>query len=459
MKKAEDFKAIFYPRSIAIVGVPRGFKPGRVFLQGLLDQGYTGKIFPVNPSAEFIDGLRVYPSLKDIPGEIDLVIVLVPASEVLSIFDECGPKGVKAAVIYSSGFAETGEKEGRRREGELLQIARRMNLRIIGPNCMGIYHPKNKMAFFPGMPKVSGKVGMISQSGSLAILLSRLAEPRGVYFSKIISSGNESDLNSCDFLKYLGEDPETKVIGAYVEGIKNGPAFLRALRTASGKKPIIIWKAGRTSGGSRAAFSHTGSLAGSRVAWEALRKQAGVLMAKNLEEFLDFLLAFYYLPRKAGKRLAILSGPGGPAVSAADACEEFGLQMAELQAETRSRLKKILPQTGTSVNNPVDLGLASVFEVDLYGQAAECVGLDPGVDALVFQGQGATPELDIRYANLLIEAQRKIQKPFLAVSIRGENLAPESGNALVKAGIPIYPSAERAIWAYANLYHHGQRMG
>ena len=255
------------------------------------------------------------------------------------------------------------------------------------------------------------------------------------------------------------EDPETHVIGAYVEGIKKGPAFLRALRTASAKKPVILWKAGRTSGGSRAAFSHTGSLAGSREAWKALEKQAGVLTARNLEEFLDFLLTFYYLPGKAGKRLAILSGPGGPAVSAADACEEFGLQMAKLQEETRSRLKKILPRTGTSVNNPVDLGLASVFEVDLYRKAAECVGLDPGVDALLFQGQGATPELDIQYATLLIEAKRKIPKPFLAVAVGGPNLATESGKALVKAGIPVYPSAERALWAYANLYHHGQRKG
>jgi acetyltransferase len=366
---------------------------------------------------------------------------------------------VGGCIINTAGFSETGRAEGLRLEEEIVEARRGSGLRLVGPNCMGIFSSRGKIALFAGMFPTEGRASMISQSGSLAILLSRLAEPRGVHFSKIISSGNESDLNSCDFLEYLGEDPETHVIGAYVEGIKKGPAFLRALRTVSAKKPVILWKAGRTSGGSKAAFSHTGSLAGSREAWKALEKQAGVLTARNLEEFLDFLLVFYYLPGKAGKRLAILSGPGGPAVSAADACEEFGLQMAQLQEKTRSRLKKILPPTGTSVNNPVDLGLASVFEVDLYGKAAECVGLDPGVDALVFQGQGATPELDIRYATLLIEARRKIQKPFLAVSIGGQNLGPESGKSLVKAGIPVYPSAERALWAYANLYHHGQRKG
>ena len=188
-----------------------------------------------------------------------------------------------------------------------------MNLRLIGPNCMGIYYPRKKMAFFPRLPKASGKIGMISQSGSLAILLSRLAEPLGIHFSKIVSSGNEIDLNSCDFLEYLAEDQETELVGAYIEGIKNGPAFLRALRKTAAKKPVLIWKAGRTAGGARAAFSHTGSLAGSQAAWNGLRKQFGILMAVNLDEFVDFLVAFYHLPAGAGRRLAILSGPGGPA--------------------------------------------------------------------------------------------------------------------------------------------------
>jgi len=452
-----DLNSLFWPRSIAIVGVPRGFEPGRVFLQGLLDQGYTGDIFPVNPRADFIDGLRVYPTLRAIPAEIDQVIILVPAKAVIPVLEECGQKKVKAVVIYTSGFAEAGDEEGRKREEEVLQIARRTGFHVIGPNCMGIYHPKNHMAFFPGMPREVGKVGMISQSGSLTILLSRLAEPRGVRFSKMISSGNECDLSSTDFLEFLGDDPETEVIGAYLEGVKNGPAFLRALKETSRKKPVVIWKAGRTPGGGKAASSHTGSLAGSKMAWEALKGQGGALLAKNPEEFIDLLSVCHYLPRKVGKRLAILSGPGGPAVSAADACEENGLQVAELRAETRAELKAILPKTGTSVNNPVDLGLASVFEVDLFGRAAACVGHDPGVDALIFQGRGVTPELDFKYATLLVDAQRKICKPFLVVSLGGMYLEQQSVNALIKAGIPVYPSAERAIWAYANLYRYGEK--
>jgi len=453
----KDFTSIFSPRSIAIVGVPRGFEPGRVFLQGLLDQGYPGKIFPINPKADFIDGLRAYPSLKDVPGDIDQAIILVPAPAVAAVLNECGQKRVKVTVIYTSGFAESGDEEGRKSEEELRRIARQMGLRIIGPNCMGVFNPKNQIAFFPGLPKEPGKVGMISQSGSLAILLSRLAESQGVHFGKIVSIGNECDLSSCDFLEFFAEDPETEVIGAYLEGAKDGRAFLQALQKASRKKPVIIWKAGRTPGGEKAACSHTGSLAGSRMAWIALKDQANVLLARNLEEFLDFLAACCYLPKKVGKRLAILSGPGGPAVSAADACEEFGLQLAELQALTRSQLKSILPKTGTSANNPVDLGLGSVFEVDLYARAAECVGVDPGVDALVFQGRGVTRELDLKYVNLLIEAQRKVGKPFLVVSLGGMYLERESVHALVKARIPVYPSAERAIWAYANLYHYSKR--
>ena len=457
MSRPRDLSALFQPGSIALVGVPRGFEPGRVFLQGLLDQGYAGKIFPVNPRADFIDGLRAYPSLKEISGDIDLAILLVPAPLVLPALEQCGEKKVKAAVIYTSGFAETGDGEGKRREEEILRAARARGISLIGPNCMGIYDPSHRLAFFPGLPREAGKVGMISQSGSLAILFSRMAETRGIHFSKIISSGNESDLNSSDFLTFLGEDPQTEIIGAYLEGVKDGPAFLGALREVARKKPIILWKAGRTPRGSMAAFSHTGSLAGSRMAWEALKQQARVLMARNAEEFLDFLTVFHYLPRRGGKRMAILSGPGGPAVAAADACEEFGLEMAELEEETRKELQKIIPQTGTSARNPVDLGLASVFQVDLYGRSAEIVGQDPGVDTLVLQGRGATAELDYRYANGVIEAHRKIGKPFIAISLGGMYLEDKSKKALLEAGIPIFPSAERALWAYSHLTRYGEK--
>lgn len=451
MSRPKDLSAIFQPRSIALVGVPRGFEPGKVFLQGLLDQGYPGKIFPVNPRADFIDGLRAYPSVKEIPEDIDLAILLVPAPLVLPALEQCGEKRVKAAVIYTSGFAETGDGEGKKREEEILRVARKLGISLIGPNCMGIYDPNHRLAFFPGLPREAGKVGMISQSGSLAILFSRMAEARGIHFSKIISSGNESDLNSSDFLSFLGQDPETEIIGAYLEGVKDGPAFLGALREAARKKPVILWKAGRTPKGARAASSHTGSLAGSRMAWDALKNQARIFMVRDAEEFLDFLTVFYYLPRRGGRRLAILSGPGGPAVAAADACEEFGLEVAELQEETRKELKEMIPQSGTSANNPVDLGLASVFQVDLYWRAAEIVGRDPGVDTLILQGRGATAELDFQYASGVIEAHRKIGKPFIAISLGGMYLEDKSKEALLKAGIPIFPSAERALWAYSHL--------
>ncbi len=449
---------IFSPRSIAIVGAPRGPKAGSVFLQGLLDQGYEGKIFPVNPHAEFIHGLRAYSSLKEIPGDVDLAIFLVPASEVLPILGECGEKGIKAVVIHTSGFAESGDGEGEKREQELLQVAQKVGLRIIGPNCMGIYNPGSKMAFSPGLPKVRGKIGMISQSGSLAMLVTRLMEPLGMGFSKVISSGNEIDLKSHHFLRYLADDPETKLIGAYIEGVRNGQEFLMALQRASKKKPVVIWKAGRTAGGARAAFSHTGSLAGSRKVWEGLEKQTSVLMACNLDEFVDLLLAAHYLPASIGSRLAILSGPGGPAVSAAEACEEFGLEVAQLRAETQDDLKKILPQTGTSARNPIDMGMTPLFKVDLYAQAAKVVGGDPGVDGLIFQGRGITPELNLQYAHSLTEAQQEVRKPFLAVALGGLYLEQKARDILTEAGIPVYPSAERALWAYANLYRYGKRL-
>lgn len=457
MKSGEDLQPFFHPRSIALVGIPRGGGAGRVFLQGLIDQGYSGEIFPVNPQAEFIDGLRAYPSLREIPGEVDLAILLVPAQAVKPVLLACAEKKVKGVIIYTSGFGESGGEEGKRREEELRELGRGAGLRILGPNCMGIYHPQGGMAFFPGMPKEPGRAGMISQSGSLTILVSRLAEPQGVRFSKMISLGNECDLNSADLLQYLAGDTQTEVVAAYLEGVKNGPAFLSALKAACRRKPVVIWKSGRTPQGARAASSHTGSLAGSGMAWEALRKQTGFLLAKSLEDYLDLLTGIYHLPRELGKRMAILSGPGGPAVSATDACEELGLEVAELQGKTRLRLKEILPKTGTSANNPVDLGLASVFEVDLYHRAAEIVAEDPGVDAFLFMGRGAVPEENWRYAAGLAAARERLGKPFLAVSMGDFYLDPKARDLLVKAGIPVFSSAERALKAYAQIYFLGRR--
>ena len=225
--------AIFQPRSIALVGLPRGLKAGKLFLMALLDQGYPGTIYPVHPSAEEIDGLKAYQSISDIPGPVDLAIILVPHNETLPIVKECADKGVRGAVLFTAGYKETGTDEGIALEKELVRVARSSETRLLGPNCMGIYSPKTGVSFFPNLSKDIGPVGFISHSGSLANILCHNGPQKGIQFSKAVSLGNECDLTSADFLAYLGDDSETGVIGAYMEGIKDGHYFLNALKKSS----------------------------------------------------------------------------------------------------------------------------------------------------------------------------------------------------------------------------------
>jgi acyl-CoA synthetase (NDP forming) len=229
---------LFHSRSIAIIGVPRGMKTGRVFLQAFLDQGFDGRIYPVNPRAQEIDGLKAYPRVADIPGPVDLAIVLVPSKKALAAVRECAAKGVKGAVLFTAGFSETGTREGADLEADLVRTARAAGMRLIGPNGMGLYCPETGLAFFPQASRQPGPVGMVSHSGSLTNILGVIAEQKGIRFSKVISSGNECDLTAADFLTYLAHDPATAVIGAYIEGIKNGPYFLQAVRQASLIKPV-----------------------------------------------------------------------------------------------------------------------------------------------------------------------------------------------------------------------------
>ena len=321
MKNTRELRAqldtLFNPKSVAVVGVPRGLKTGKLFLMALMDQGFPGLIYPVHPQAKEIDGLKAYPSVSDIPGQVDLAIILVPHDRTLSIVRECATKQVKGAVLFTAGYKETNTDEGKALEEELVNVARSAGMRLIGPNCMGLYSPKTGLSFFPELPRESGPVGIISHSGSLANILCHMAPEKGLRFSKAVSLGNECDLTSGDFLAYLGMDPDTRVIGAYLEGIKDGPLFLNALREASLEKPVILWKLGITPEGRRAAASHTGALAGSREIWEGVIRQGGAVPVVGFEAWVDALVGFSLLPSFLGERMAIISGPGGLAVSAA----------------------------------------------------------------------------------------------------------------------------------------------
>lgn len=446
----KQIDALFHPRSIAIVGVPRGMKTGKIFLIALLDQGFPGAIYPVNPGAKEIDGLKAYPRVSDIPEPVDLAIILVPQQHSLQVLRECAAKGVKGAVLFTSGFSETGTDSGKALEAEMVSIARAAGMRLIGPNGMGLYSPETGLSFFPQLSTEPGPVGMISHSGSLTNILGRIAEDNGIRFSKVISSGNECDLIAADFLSYLANDPATRVIGAYLEGIKNGPYFLEVLQETSLQKPVIIWKVGLTPEGSRAANSHTGALAGSQRIWRAIVQQTGAIPVYGFEPMVDALMGFSMLPAEIGSRIAIISGPGGLAVSAAEACGREGLKLAELSLQTRSKLSEFIPATGTSLNNPVDVSLTAHFDTAIFEQTARIVAADPGVDALIIIGSGLTPELNLEYAKQLALVADDCQKPLLLVKIPGAEYTNK--HDLYRSGIPLFDTVERAIHTYALAY-------
>ena len=458
---ATQIDELFHPSSIAVVGVPRGMKTGKLFLMALLDQGFSGPVYPIHPEAKEIEGLKAYPHVSEIPGPVDLAIVLVPHHNTLSVIKECAAKGVKGAVLFAAGYRETGTGEGKALEEELVRVARSSGMRLIGPNCMGLYSPKAGLSNFPELSREPGPVGIISQSGSLTNILCRMAPRKGIRFSKVVSLGNECDLTSADFLTYLGKDTETGVIGIYLEGVKNGPLFLESLRTASMEKPVILWKSGLTPEGGAAAASHTGALSGSREIWESVARQGGAVTVVGLEAWVDILMGFSLLPSCLGDRLAIISGPGGLAVSAAEACGNAGLRLARPSPETMSALAEFIPKTGTSVCNPVDVGLTAFMEMDLYMRSTRILLEDSGVDGLVVVGIGMTPEANHKFAESMIKAQKEYQKPLIMVNIPGFD--PGIAEGFCRAGIPSFDSVERAIETYARVRNYrlwrGKRRG
>lgn len=448
---------ILHPRSVAIVGVPRGMKTGRLFFMALLDQGFPGDIYPVSPQADEIEGFKAYPTVTAIPGAVDLAIILVPQHQILSTVKECAAKGIKGAVLFTAGYKETGTDDGRAQEEQLVQVARASGMRLIGPNCMGIYAPRSGLSFFPQLTRQPGPVGLVSHSGSLANVVCLTAPKKGIRFSKAISLGNECDLSSADFLLYLGNDPETRLIGAYIEGVKDGPRFFDALRTASLKKPIILWKVGLTSAGAQAAASHTGALAVAKDIWEGVVTQTGAVPVVGFEAWLDTLMGFAMLPEDIGDRIAIISGPGGLAVSAAEACADNGLQLAQLSPETRESLAAIVPSTGTSLRNPIDVGLTASLEIGIYIKSIQTVVADPAVDAVVVIGAGFTPEANRLYTEAIIEARRQSGKAILMVNLPGfdSSYIPQ----FCDAGIPYFESSERALGTYTRVlrYQHWRK--
>jgi acyl-CoA synthetase (NDP forming) len=380
----EAFEPLFYPKSLAIIGASaEPTKFGNVILSAIKEIGYGGEIYPVNPEGGEIRGMKVYPSLKEIPGEVDFAILTIPATLVSGALEECLRKGVKGAEILTSGFKETGTPEGTRMEDDLTRIARR-GIRILGPNCFGIYCPESGLTILPGQnfSRETGPVGFLSQSGGLCADLGQIAKGLGIRFSKMVSYGNGCDVGACDLLEYFFADEKTRVIAGYVEGLDDGPKFIRILKENRGKKPVILWKAGLTATGSRAVMSHTGSLGGSAAVWHSALKQAGAIQVYSAEELAEAIYAFLYLPATAGPRVAVMGGGGAISVAASDSLERMGLDVPVFSPAILQKLKTSFPPVGNSLKNPVDLG-NPMISPSMLRKVMEAAGEDQGIDTLI----------------------------------------------------------------------------
>ncbi len=449
----DDIERFFSPQSIAVAGASRNpRKLGYVILDNLQRGRYAGALFPVNPTAERILGLTTYRTMLDLPDTPDLAILTVPARAVAEVLEQCGERGVRAAVLVTAGFRETGP-EGREAEEELLTIARRRGIRLVGPNSVGIVNTAVGMnATFAETVPFQYEVSMFSQSGAVATAILDWARSINVGFSKFVSLGNMADLNEVDFLEYLGRDPETKLIVGYLEGITDGRRLFEVARDVTPSKPVILMKVGGTEAGARAARSHTGALASSEAVVDAAFSQAGIIRATTMAEFFDHVLCFSYAPLPRGPRVAIVTNAGGPGVMAADALERFGLQLAQLAPETGAGLASALPPAAATAN-PVDvLGDAGS---DRYQAALELVRDDPGVDgiiALLTPQRVTEPEQTARVISYLAREQAK---PLLAVFMGGDAVS-RARSLLDEAQVPVYAYPERAVRALAALVRYSR---
>jgi acyl-CoA synthetase (NDP forming) len=459
MGVVEELERIFHPRGLAIVGASN--KPGNLgafFLGGFIQQGFDkDKIYVVHPTENEVGGIKAYPTAQDIPGDVDLAVVFSPRRSVPQVVRDCTLKGIKGVVICTSGFAENSA-DGAKLQREMVATARSGGTRLIGPNCVGIYCPSSNLVNFAGMmPRESGPVGMFSHSGSLSVMFPVAAAAKGIHFSKAISCGNSCDLNESDFMEYFGQDPETEIVVAYMEGVHDGRRFFQLARDISKRKPIIVWKCGDSDVGSRAAASHTGALAGSPQVWDAAFRQSGMIRAESADDVLDLLQAFYYLPLPRGNRVAIVSGMGGMGVAIADNCMEYGLEVAELTEVTKKRLDQFVPEVGTCPDNPVDLGMGSAFNRQLYIDTAEALGRDENVDTIIMTTGSWQPN----YVNQVMQAMKGVEKPIVFVTTQGLRIMMEEPRPV--KGVAIYDDGRRAVRAIAKMvqyrrYRSGQQV-
>jgi acyl-CoA synthetase (NDP forming) len=477
MEKLRQFEYFFNPRSVAIIGAS---KTAEDFTPALTKSKMRKNLFLVNPKHRKLFGMKCYANILDIKDKIDYAIIAVPALAVPKVLKECIKKGVKIAHIFSSGFGETGIKERIELEEQIMEIAKG-KIRLIGPNCMGVYSPKSGLSFWQGASTEEGPIGFISQSGTFAVFFLRIGKVSNIKFSKAISYGNAIDLDCPDFLEYLGDDPETKIIAFYIEGTRNGRRLRLALEKVAKKKPVVALKGGMTEHGSRAAFSHTGALAGSPEIWKYLFKQTGVVEVETFDELIDVTLGLFYMPLPQGKGISIITTSGGFSVIETDLCVKMGLEVPQFSDETIRELMKIVPLTGIGVRNPLDAW--PVFASGTISDAIKLIAFDEKIHSVIIDinEDVLSGYFKVRWGekfedrlknclNATVEGckyvRNKIKKPIaLCIPFSSIHLEEdrkylmEARTLFQNEGFPVYSSIERAAKVISKLVQYHSSKG
>ncbi|WP_206022758.1 acetate--CoA ligase family protein [Billgrantia bachuensis] len=457
---------ILAPTGIAVVGASsdptkRGYKA----MVGLIKDGFRGDIYPVNPKADMILGIKAWPSIAGIPGNPELALICTPAASVPGLIAECGRRGIRGAVILASGFAEMSE-EGADLEREMMAKAEAHGVRVIGPNTSGVFNLHHRLNLLALDNVKPGDVGIISQSGNMLLSLALEAQHNGqVGFSTYVGPGNQSDIGFNDYLRYLGEDEHTRVATLYVEGFRDGRRFLEVARDVTAMKPVVVYKSGSTEAGQRAASSHTGALAGSYAMTVDLLRQAGVSVVQHSDEILPVAEGLGLLQKARGKRVAVVSDGGGQATIASDRLAEAGLELAELSEETRQKLRDVLfPQASTV--NPVDVAGSTDANPSLLATCMEIVAADDNVDSVFLVGMFGGYSMrfaesllgdEMRGAEAMVDLSKATDKPLVIYSLYAP-IKPPALRRLHEAGLPIYASIEHAVRVLTALGERGDYL-
>lgn len=453
-EKVDRLDYIFRPKSVAVIGASRKEGSiGRTIMRNLLVEDFAGTVYPVNPNATSVFGVRAFPSVLDIPDPVEMAVVVVPAEVVLTVVRECGLKGVKGLVIISAGFREIGG-EGAVREQKLKELLQEYHMRAVGPNCMGLWNsdPTVRMnVTFSPSKMIDGDIAFISQSGALGIAILDMAEKLRIGLSYFVSTGNKVNLSGNDLLTAWEDDPRVRVILMYLENFGNPRKFVQLARRIGARKPIVVVKSGRSRAGARAARSHTGAIAEQDVFTEALFEQCGVIRARTIEELFEYARLFSQQPPPKGNRVSIVTNSGGPGILASDALSESRMLVASLQPETTEKLKKFLPGLA-STTNPVDMTAGAGHEE--YEKTLRLVMADPNTDAglVIFTPPTFIQEEDVARAIL---TARHPEKPLVACILRSSSDSP-SYRILNDAGLPTYTFPESAVRALSGYYAYAQ---